>query len=104
MPMLLRRSVVTLVSAESTFGTCPVGSSGGREVKATAVRYLGRRDCDNWSRDVLNSAFRRGSILVVSTIAMISSCGDNTAKQSVSDAVSTVGVIDNCCRHRSRSF
>lgn len=37
---------------------------------------------------MLNYAFRRTSILVVSTIAMISSCGDSTATQSVSAPVS----------------
>ncbi len=101
MPKLLRRSVVTLVSAESTFGTC-LGSVHrvDEQSKPTAVRYLGRRDCDNWSRDVLNSPFRRTSILVVSTIAMISSCGDNTANQSAlapvsaSESSTTVPVTD----------
>jgi hypothetical protein len=49
---------------------------------------------------VLNSAFRRTSILVVSTIAMISSCGDNTANQpalapvSASESSTTVPATD----------
>ena len=37
---------------------------------------------------MLNSAFRRTSILIVSTIVMISSCGDNTATQSALAPVS----------------
>ena len=49
---------------------------------------------------MLNSAFRRTSILVASTIAMISSCGENTANQSAlvpespSESSTTVAATD----------
>ena len=44
---------------------------------------------DKWSRNVVNSGFRRTSILGLATIALISSCGGNTAQQSALTSVST---------------
>ena len=80
MPLL--RSIATPASVESGRGACVRSTDRVGEINATAVRYRGRCDCDKWSRNVLNSGFRRTSILCLLTIGMISGCGDNTTGQS----------------------